>query len=394
MCFTMMLFTNVASVLWMQDSNSPLPAIGYARAVYYGGRFYRVFGTDPFDTTNAVYMHDVDLDKWTELYTVGITPFALAAGSAQLYEGTIYYFGGHSGIYYKNNLYKFSIDNRSWSSSGQIGTPPSSRAYHSAAMIVVDGSARWYIWGGKSGSTLYNDMKYYEFSTNTWFPVTQTGDIPSVRYSANLVSYGTGSLYLISGVNGSAGSITDMYHFNVSTNVWTLINTNTPDALCSGAYFIESDMIFSFGGYPTNDFMYAYRINTSTWNMVWQDGDAPSERFSPAFAYVNDMKMLWLNGGRTSDSVNSYSGTTHRMYLASVNCVLPVSIPTGYAYANNGSCSNISTNVGATCDITCDTAHGYIGSASDRVCLSTGRWSATSGCTSMSCWDVIRYNLQ
>lgn len=57
--------------------------------------------------------------------------------------------------------------------------------------------------------------------------------------------------------------------------------------------------------------------------------------------------------------------------------------PTGYA-ASGPSCGPDAAT-GATCPVSCDSAAGFVGTATNAVCLASDQWTAPTGCTLASC---------
>lgn len=71
-------------------------------------------------------------------------------------------FAGSTFVYYRNELYKFNIENSSCYYIHQACDSPPARMYHSMAIINT------YIYGGENGKDLYEDLWRYDVVTLAW----------------------------------------------------------------------------------------------------------------------------------------------------------------------------------------------------------------------------------
>eukprot|EP01125_Pyxidicula_operculata_P014317 TRINITY_DN4767_c0_g2_i2.p1 TRINITY_DN4767_c0_g2~~TRINITY_DN4767_c0_g2_i2.p1 ORF type:complete len:298 (+),score=61.80 TRINITY_DN4767_c0_g2_i2:473-1366(+) len=152
---------------------------------YFGGQNTQYTGTNAVALWyNDVYCFDTENSLWDKLELKGDVPPPSGAGSLDIWNGDIYFFGGGywkryeecpKDIIYYNDLYKLDINTLSWTKILTKGTAPSPRGGHSSLVVgnslLITGG---YITEGESWPT-YSDCFIYHFETQTWEKI---GDLP------------------------------------------------------------------------------------------------------------------------------------------------------------------------------------------------------------------------
>jgi subtilisin-like proprotein convertase family protein len=175
--------------------------------------------------------------------------------------------------------------------------------------------------GGEVMMTAPNSQQYSGDMPGTW---SSGANIPSPgSYGGAGVSYtrnDTTFIYCINGdINGSGTATGDFRVYNVRTNVWTSLSTNTGRAWTSGARL--GTYIYHFGGLPSGASSWSsmtgtlqrYSITAGTWTTMTA---APTPAGSSGFTGYQDSLLYAIGGmGTTGNPItnvqlyNQNSGT-------------------------------------------------------------------------------------
>ena len=176
-----------------------------------------------------------------------------------------------------NSLVLVDVLSSSWSLLSTDSEFPSGRMMHS--MEVING--KFYMFGGISGSTIYDDFWVFDPELVLWSSISSPGTSPSARYGH--ASAAQGDAMLIWGGYGNSGLLSDMYQYNVFTTTW---NQVSPEGLQSPSPRFGACMGFNlptvviFGGETvskiTND-LWQYDTSSNTYELLSPEGFAFSE---------------------------------------------------------------------------------------------------------------------
>ena len=254
----------------------------------------------------ASYFNDLwrfDGTRWTQLIVNG------AGGSPSVRSGAVswtdnagnaYLFGGHNGISYFNDLWRFN--GTIWSpvtnTNGGLGTP--SGRY--GAVAWTDNAGNAYVFGGNNGTYL-NDL--WKFNGTSWSPVTNAGTPPSVRDGAVAWSDNAGNAYVFGGNNGTY--LNDLWKFN-GTSWYQVTNTNGGLGTPSGRYGAvawtdNAGNAYVFGGNNGTYLNDLWRFNGTRWSPVTIAGTSPSIRLG-AVAWTDNAGNAYVFGGNNSNYLN------------------------------------------------------------------------------------------
>ncbi len=273
-----------ASPTWVQVPPGTGPAArGGASAVYdpvsnemivFGGRCNATLYNDVWVLENANGVGG--LPTWRQVTTSGTPPSARAFHSAA-YDwntNTMTVFGGRDGSADRNDVWVLSNANAiggtpAWTQLTPYGALPPARETQSA---VFDPKLdRLMIFGGSSNGTLVNDA-WVLYNANgmgsqsTWVPLTFNGSAPQARGAATAVyDDNSGNLTLFGGDSATV----------FLNDVWTLqnaigIGVNTWDGGKPG----DRRMVADFDGDGKDDFA-VYRPSNATWYVIPSKGGGP-----------------------------------------------------------------------------------------------------------------------
>lgn len=250
-------------------------------------------------------------------------------------SGNLWLFGGEiafttTGL--TNDLWKYDITTNMWTwmrgsnvpnAPGSYGTmgvaspandPPARRSY----THWVDQAGNLWLFGGDSYSTIYNDLWKYDIATNMWTWVrgsnapnstgsygtkctpSSTNDPPArTQNKSNWVDQ-CGNFWMFGGRDNLGNNFNDLWHYNVSANIWTWANggpgaptpshgtmnvpaaTNMPEPRSNPMTFTQSNGdLWIFGGnYPPigNNDLWRFVIDTTC--VLWCSPVQPTAGFT------------------------------------------------------------------------------------------------------------------
>lgn len=210
-------------------------------------------------------------------------------------------------IYIMILLSWISVYADSWTEVGaDLTTKPEAREGHS---LVVYNSQLW-LFGGKnfSGTTLYNDLWYFDQGLKEWSKRTATNDGPSDRYGHSAAVY-NGKMYVFFGRNATE-ALDDIWSYEFATNKWTDLTTTTravPVARFDHQVVVVGAYAWLFGGSNMaggafDGKLWRYKFSDNTWLETTRGTVA---RFGHAWIAVGN--TIYLFGGRNPGFINTLS---------------------------------------------------------------------------------------
>ncbi|KFK26496.1 hypothetical protein AALP_AA8G256900 [Arabis alpina] len=206
---------------------------------------------DPSDSMR-VKVFDLLNCTWSILKTYGKPPISRGGQSATLVGKSLVIFGGQDAKKsLLNDLHILDLDSMTWDEIDAVGSPPSPRSDHAAA---VHAERYLLIFGGGSHTTCFDDLHVFDLQTEEWSRHTQQGDAPTPRAGHAGVTVGENWFIVGGGDNKSGASETVV--LNMSTLVWSVLTSvQGRVALVSEGLSLvvssynDEDVIVAFGGY-------------------------------------------------------------------------------------------------------------------------------------------------
>ncbi|MCA9667518.1 MAG: hypothetical protein KC503_18085 [Myxococcales bacterium] len=198
-------------------------------------------------------------------------------------------------------------------------TSPPARSHHASAF---DRSRkRVYIFGGRSRTkpsgdyTLLDDLWAFDVNTDTWSPLTTSGDKPTARAGARMAyDYKNDRVILLGGNTApgqnAAGASDELYTLNLETLAWTRQTVAAPKPSARFEHTSAVDVgigtgrLYVFGGTDNAGALlgdlWALDLSNLTWSEVWKVGQSngPTARAGAAIAEDVAGKRIVLIGGR------------------------------------------------------------------------------------------------
>ncbi|KAF7817911.1 acyl-CoA-binding domain-containing protein 4 [Senna tora] len=199
-----------------------------------------------------VKVFDPQTAIWSNLKTYGKPPVSRGGQSVTLVGTSIVIFGGQDAKRtLLNDLHILDLETLTWDEIDAVGTPPSPRSDHAAA---VHAERYLLIFGGGSHATCYNDLHVLDLQTMEWSRPTQLGEIPTPRSGHAGVTVGE-NWFIVGGGDNKSG-VSETVVLNMSTLVWSVVTSvqgRVPVASEGLSLIVSSyngeDILVSFGGY-------------------------------------------------------------------------------------------------------------------------------------------------
>jgi len=292
------------------------------------GRFILFGGSNSSGKNNEVWQLNAETLHWTQLSPTGTGPSAIFKHAA-IYDTTgtnkrMIVFGGNDGSV-NNDLFELDFtdsDDGAWNSLSASGTAPSARQMHTAAYDSTNGKMIVYGGYGSSTSTVYNDIFTLDLTdgAEAWSTITAAGAI-TARYGQCAIYDGT-NMYVFGGRNGST-YYDDVWKYVVADEEWSVLtpSTSEPTARYSTSCFFDVGRLYIFGGDTGSSVLndvWEFDL-AATWILVDSSGegtvtgDTPSVRRNMSFANKPSGGAKVIYGGRNSST--TINNETHSITI-------------------------------------------------------------------------------
>ncbi len=127
-----------------------------------------------------------------------------------------YLFGGRSGATIYDDLWAYNLATDTWSEVAPRG--PAARFGHNAAWVEGVGLA---IFAGQGASGFFNDLWVFDPETSTWAQLTADGAVPVARYGSCAALGPDGRLWISHGFTSEGSRFADTKAYDFATATWT-----------------------------------------------------------------------------------------------------------------------------------------------------------------------------
>ncbi|CAH8390425.1 unnamed protein product [Eruca vesicaria subsp. sativa] len=206
---------------------------------------------DPSESI-LVKVFDLHTCTWSILKTDGKPPISRGGQSVTLVGKKLVIFGGQDvNKSLLNDLHLLDLDTMTWDEIDAVGSPPSPRSDHAAA---VHAERYLLIFGGGSHTNCFNDLHVLDLQTMEWSKHTQQGEAPTPRAGHAGVTIGE-NWFIVGGGDNTSGACETVV-LNMSTLAWSVLTSvqgGVPLASEGLSLVVSSyngeDVIVAFGGY-------------------------------------------------------------------------------------------------------------------------------------------------
>jgi len=168
----------------------------------------------------------VEAVTWRQLEPGGSTPPAREDGTwtADPDDRTAYLFGGRDGSDVFDDLWAFDLDTDTWTELDPDGDIPPARFGHEAVWVEGLGVVAF---AGQAGpTTFFNDLWAYDPAANAWSELPASGTRPKARYGTCAAIGPDGRLWISHGFTEDGTRFADTQAFDFASGRWS---DATPD---------------------------------------------------------------------------------------------------------------------------------------------------------------------
>ena len=162
-------------------------------------------------------------------------PYPVSNAGSATWNGEIYSFGGKSGKYYSNRLYKYDPKSDSWTRLAKMKEKKQTQGE------IING--KLYTVGGYNGKTS-NKIHEYDIETDTW---THFADLP-VTISAHSTTVADDKIWIV----GDYEKLSFLASFEPKTKEFITYKSDLKGRRHSGCAILNNEL-FVFGGNNTSD---------------------------------------------------------------------------------------------------------------------------------------------
>jgi len=303
---------NLTTNTWINMTPSDAPKPRMLHSMSYNplsGEILLLFGTQGGYYSESTYY----LDMWKYNYSANSwhirTPKEPSGrlSSSMAYNqdsGECILFGGYNGLYFLNDTWTYNLTAKRWT----LKYPSNSPTPRSLDAIAYDDRMKEAVLFGalEPYVSIINETWVYNFSTNNW--LNKEPLISPSYYDGDIVyACKTGEMVFFGGIdhwNYPPSCHNETWRYNLSTNTWTnWSNVNSPPARHSNqmVYLGSSDEILLFGGYNSSELLndtWIYNITTNIWTKI-NTITAPCGRGQFGMAYDSTKNEVILLAGDT-----------------------------------------------------------------------------------------------
>jgi hypothetical protein len=190
-----------------------------------------------------------------------------------------------------------------WSQSLAGGPAPAPREDHTWTVSPDDGFA--YLFGGRDGATIFDDLWAYDLAADTWRQVSDAGPGPPARFGHN-AAWAPGIGLVVFGGQAGANFFNDLWAYDPAANAWRQLPAGgeQPVARYGSCAAIGPDgRMWISHGFTSEGQRFAdtraYDVPTATWTDETPVGDAPTRRCLHACWWTDDGGLI-LYAGQTT----------------------------------------------------------------------------------------------
>jgi len=157
---------------------------------------------------------------WARLEVDGPSPAAREDHTWTVGEDgrTAYLFGGRDGGTVFDDLWSFGLETGRWARVGVSGAAPAPRFGHEAVWAPGRGLV---IWAGQSGGTFYDDLWLFDPGTTSWQPLPGGGQAPVARYGSCSGIGPDGRLWISHGFTEDGARFADTRAYDFASGEWS-----------------------------------------------------------------------------------------------------------------------------------------------------------------------------
>ena len=197
---------------------------------------------------------------------------------------SLYLFGGQ-GRGFLNDLWSYSLTNRSWRNINPSGTQPPARR---GQTLVQDKQRRLILFGGQA-SGFFSDVWAFDLTTERWSQLGQDNAGPSRRYGHSAIYDPETNRMIVSHGFTNSGRFDDTWAFDLTANRWSNVTPSgtkpLPRCLHHAVFNPEVRQMYLYGGCasgfgpcPLGD-LWSFDLRSNTWTELPSSSRTPGREY-------------------------------------------------------------------------------------------------------------------
>jgi hypothetical protein len=218
-----------------------------------------------------------------------------------------YLFGGRDGATVFDDLWAYDLAAGTWSQVSDAGSGPPARFGHNAAWAEGIGLV---VFGGQAGADFFNDLWAYDPAANAWRPLPAGGARPVARYGSCAAIGLDARMWISHGFTSEGQRFADTWAYDFGINAWTDETPvgEAPVRRCLHAcWWTDDGGLILYAGQTTGitalgdlwRLMVGERPGTNTWTELQPSGESPADRNLYAAAHWGPGTLVF--GGQGLD---------------------------------------------------------------------------------------------
>jgi hypothetical protein len=245
-------------------------------------------GSPPAASSSTAASASASAGGWTELRPSATSPKAREDHTWTISPdgATAYLFGGRDGPVVYDDLWSYSFATATWTSLAASGDRPPARFGHNAAWADGIGLI---IFAGQAGGDFFNDLWAYDPATNAWRELPAGGAVPVARYGSCAAIAPDGRLWISHGFTSEGQRFADTRAYDFQVASWTDETPagDTPIRRCLHAcWWTDDGAMTLYGGQTTGTTALGdlwrltpgERPGTNAWTQLAVTGGMPPAR--------------------------------------------------------------------------------------------------------------------
>ncbi len=214
-------------------------------------------------------------------------------------SGTAWLFGGRDGGTLFDDLWAYDLASDRWTRAEPSGDAPAARFGHTGTWVDGVGLV---VWSGQSGGDFFDDIHAYDPATNRWTRLADEGAVPDGRYGSCAALGPDGRLWISHGFTFS-GRFADTRAYDFAARAWAEVTPREAGPVKRCLH----DCVWSPDGRLV---LYAGQTNGvaalgDLWTLDpaggWTEAAAPEPPARQLYALAATGSIGWVFGGRGAD---------------------------------------------------------------------------------------------
>ncbi len=212
--------------------------------------------------------------------------------------GAAWLFGGRDGATVFNDLWRFDLEAATWERV-RAANPPAARFGHTATLVPGVGVV---VFGGQAGGGFFNDLWAYDPGANAWKELPAGGAVPEPRYGSCAGLAPDGRLWISHGFTDQ-GRFFDQRAYDFAAGAWSEVTRDDPAPVvrCLHDCVWTADGQFVLYGGQTNGLPALGDLWHRTASGGWQQEPEPPLAARQLYAVTVVAGRAWIFGGADVD---------------------------------------------------------------------------------------------